>query len=71
MWHRKATSSSLRCSFRHKPKDQVEQLLAGPRGIYICTSCVACCAQLVVAGDSLHHTAPAPATISIRLPTSG
>ncbi len=32
MWHRKATASPFRCSFCHKPKGQVEQLLAGPRG---------------------------------------
>jgi len=43
MWPRFATSSSLRCSFCHKPKDQVEPLLAGPRGVYICTTCVGCC----------------------------
>ena len=29
MWARKATASSLRCSFCHKPKEQVEQVLAG------------------------------------------
>ena len=28
MWARKATASSLRCSFCHKPKEQVEQLLS-------------------------------------------
>jgi hypothetical protein len=30
--HRKTTSSTFHCSCCHKPKDQVEQLLAGPRG---------------------------------------
>ena len=47
MRHRKATSSSLRCPFCHKPKDQVEQLLAGPRGVYICNTCVDCCQQVM------------------------
>jgi ATP-dependent Clp protease ATP-binding subunit ClpX len=47
MWPRKATSSPLRCSFCHKPKDQVEQLLAGPRGVYICNICVDCCHQIM------------------------
>ena len=47
MWHKKATSASVRCSFCHKPKDQVEQLLAGPRGGYICNTCVECCQQLM------------------------
>jgi hypothetical protein len=47
MWHRKATSSSLRCSFCPKPKDQVEQLLAEPRGVSICKSCVDCCQQVM------------------------
>jgi ATP-dependent Clp protease ATP-binding subunit ClpX len=47
MWHRKATSSSFRYSFCHKPKDQVEQLLAGPQGVYICNTCVDCCQQVM------------------------
>ena len=47
MWPRFATSSSLRCSFCHKPKDQVEQLLAGPRGVSMCKSCVDCCQQVM------------------------
>ena len=47
MWPRFATSSSLRCSFCHKPKDQVEQLLAGPRGVSICTTCVDGCQQVM------------------------
>jgi ATP-dependent protease Clp ATPase subunit len=47
MWHRKATSISLRCSLCHKPKDQVEQLLAGPQGAYMCNICVDCCQQVM------------------------
>jgi len=47
MWPRFATSSSLRCSFCHKPKDQVEHLLAGPRGVYICNTCVDCYHQVM------------------------
>ena len=47
MWHRKATASPFRCSFCHKPKGQVEQLLAGPRGVYICNTCVECCHQIM------------------------
>ncbi len=47
MWHRKATSSSFRCSFCHKSKDQVEHLLAGPQGVYMCNTCVDCCQQVM------------------------
>ncbi len=47
MWPRFATSSSLRCSFCHKPKDQVEQVLAGARGVSICTTCVDGCQQVM------------------------
>ena len=47
MWRRKTTSSPFRCSFCHKPKDQVEQLLAGPWGVYICNTCVECCQQIM------------------------
>ncbi|TMC92726.1 MAG: hypothetical protein E6J11_18530 [Chloroflexi bacterium] len=45
MWPRFATFSPLRCSFCDKPKEQVEQLLAGPRGVSICTTCVDGCQQ--------------------------
>lgn len=47
MWHRKATSSSLRCSCCHKSKDQVEHLLAGPQGVSICNTCVDCSHQVI------------------------
>lgn len=40
MWRRKATAPVFRCSFCGKTKDQVEHLLAGPHGVYICNSCV-------------------------------
>ena len=46
-WARFATSSSLRCAFCHKPKDQVEPLLAGPRGVSMCKSCGDCCQQVM------------------------
>src|SRR5258708_28734260 len=47
MWPRFATSSSLCCSFCHKPKDQVEHLLAGPRGVSMCNTGVDCCQQVM------------------------
>ncbi len=47
MWPRFATSSSLWCSFCHKPKDQVEHLLAGPRGVSMCNTGVDCCQQVM------------------------
>jgi len=73
MWHRKATSSSLRCSFCHKPKDEVEQLLAGPRGVYICNSCVDCCQQVMrdaSEGSSQFPLAPKRCVIVFLLPHS-
>jgi ATP-dependent Clp protease ATP-binding subunit ClpX len=47
MWHRKVPSSSPGCSFCHKPKEQVEHVLAGPQGVYMCNTCVDCCQQVM------------------------
>jgi ATP-dependent Clp protease ATP-binding subunit ClpX len=47
MWRRETASSSLRCSFCHKRNDQVEHVIAGPQGAYICNRCVDCCQQIM------------------------
>lgn len=35
------------CSFCGKGKDQVEQLIAGPGGVYICNNCIHLCQQIL------------------------
>lgn len=42
------------CSFCGKSRDQVNRLIAGPEGAYICDGCVEICAGIVE--DELYHT---------------
>jgi hypothetical protein len=37
----------LKCSFCDKRQDQVEQLIAGPGGVAICTECVDLCNEII------------------------
>ena len=37
----------IRCSFCGKTQDQVQKLIAGPSGTYICDECVAICADII------------------------
>ena len=37
----------LRCSFCGKTQIQVERLIAGPGGVYICNECVVVCAEVI------------------------
>jgi len=36
-----------RCSFCERSQDQVERLIAGPHGVFICDECVALCQQML------------------------
>jgi ATP-dependent Clp protease ATP-binding subunit ClpX len=36
----------LRCSFCHKPQDQVRKLIAGPN-VYICDECIELCSEII------------------------
>ncbi len=42
---------SRRCSFCNRPEDEVQRLISGPDGVYICNECVDLC------GDILHGDA--------------
>ncbi len=37
----------IRCSFCGKSQDQVQKLIAGPNGTYICDECIAICADII------------------------
>ena len=37
----------MRCSFCGRPDTQVQQLVAGPSGIYICGDCVDICGRII------------------------
>src|SRR5262249_24399960 len=38
---------SYRCSFFGKNKDQMQQLIAGPGGVYICDECIDWCREII------------------------
>jgi hypothetical protein len=40
----------VKCSFCHKPSDDVAKVVAGPDGVYICNECVELC-QEIIRGD--------------------
>jgi predicted SprT family Zn-dependent metalloprotease len=40
-----------RCSFCDKSQDSVKQLIAGPRGVYICNECIDLCQQIIHEGE--------------------
>jgi len=40
MFSKRKARPTLRCSFCGKQQDQVERLIAGPNGVYICDQCV-------------------------------
>jgi len=48
----KKNSDKIRCSFCGKTQDQVDKMIAGPNGLYICDECVDMCS--VIVGDSIH-----------------
>jgi Holliday junction resolvase len=39
----------LRCSFCGKTQKEVNRLIAGPGGVYICNECVEVCAEVIAA----------------------
>lgn len=46
--------TSFRCSFCGRSRDEVEELIAGPHGVFICNQCVQACSEMIAA------QAPAP-----------
>ena len=43
----KTRDDKIRCSFCHKPEEQVRKLIAGPDGAYICDQCIEICAEIM------------------------
>src|SRR5690349_4903972 len=43
----KGTRMTYRCSFCGKSQDQVQRLIAGPGGVYICDECVELCREII------------------------
>ncbi len=40
MMHRRKTRWTYKCSFCGKSQDQVQRLIAGPGGVYVCDECI-------------------------------
>jgi ATP-dependent Clp protease ATP-binding subunit ClpX len=43
----KNTRTTYRCSFCGKSQDQVQRLIAGPGGVYICDECIDLCREII------------------------
>lgn len=43
----KTVEGKLRCSFCGKSQEQVQKLIAGPNGLYICDECIEICADIL------------------------
>ena len=43
----KNTRMTYRCSFCGKSQDQVQRLIAGPGGVYICDECIDLCREII------------------------
>ena len=63
----KGRGMTYRCSFCGKSQDQVQRLIAGPGGVYICDECVDLCREII---EEEHNHSPRtrPATPSARCP---
>ena len=47
MANTKGTRMTYRCSFCGKSQDQVQRLIAGPGGVYICDECIDLCREII------------------------
>src|SRR5579885_2994939 len=63
MANTKGTRMTYRCSFCGKSQDQVQRLIAGPGGVYICDECIDLCREII----EEEQTSVTPKT---RTPTS-
>ena len=43
--------TAVRCSFCEKAQDEVERLIAGPSGVFICDECVDLCKEILDDGQ--------------------
>lgn len=67
----KTSSKNERCSFCHKTRAEVKELVAGPAGIYICNECVDACSDMIKKGQAakaqkVASTDPLPTPAEIK-----
>ncbi len=61
----KGTRMTYRCSFCGKSQDQVQRLIAGPGGVYICDECVDLCREII----EEEQTSAKPRITASKIPT--
>jgi ATP-dependent Clp protease ATP-binding subunit ClpX len=62
---RVADKPELRCSFCHKPEQDVRKLIAGPR-VFICDECIEACND-IIADETRLRTGRASATLECAI----
>jgi alkylhydroperoxidase/carboxymuconolactone decarboxylase family protein YurZ/DNA-directed RNA polymerase subunit RPC12/RpoP len=68
MANKKATSRvQYRCSFCGKSQKQVQRLIAGPGGVYICNECVNLCRE-IIEEEQVRAPSPEPTIAESALP---
>ena len=50
------TPNNQRCSFCRRSHDEVERLIAGPDGVFICDNCVELCQRILFEENPTYHT---------------
>ncbi len=66
MANSKNIRTTYRCSFCGKSQDQVQRLIAGPGGVYICDECIDLCREII---EEEQATTTKPRLPSGRMPT--
>ena len=64
---RKEENSEIRCSFCGRPESEVEKMISGPDGLFICDRCVEICSE-IVAEDAEREKPPKPQDINLKTP---
>ncbi len=58
--------SIARCSFCGKAEGQVQKMIAGPAGLYICNECVAVCREIIEEDEMVAQEAESPDILLMR-----
>lgn len=65
-----STKKDCKCSFCGKSEEEVESLIAGPDGVFICNNCIETCTELLVVTENKRaNKSPDPTSDSFKLPT--
>ena len=59
----------LHCSFCGKSRDQVDKLIQGPDGVYICDECVETCSDIINEAEQLDGPESPAGMLIDELPT--